>query len=92
MVVTTNPLAPDKTLRNEGFAGPDAPVAPTTPKTDPRPDTPPAPQEPVPTPTFTPSEDPGTGPATCPEGSPDEGDGAFETCLLPTGFRGGVSA
>lgn len=71
------------------LAGPEAPVAPPAPKTDPKPDTQPNPREPVPTPTFTPREDPGTDPVpTCPEGSPDEGDGAFETCHLPAGFRG----
>jgi hypothetical protein len=69
-------------------AGPEAPIAPPAPKTDPKPDTQPDPREPVPTPTFTPREDPGTDPLpACPEGSPDEGDGAFETCSLPAAFR-----
>lgn len=86
----TNILPRASAIADRGavFCGPDAPVAPTTPKRDPGPSAPPAPQEPAPTPTFTPSEDPGTDPApTCPEGSPDEGDGAFETCCFPSDLR-----
>ena len=73
--------------RDPSCTGTEAPEAPTIPRKDPSPPAPPSPQEPAPTPTFTPSEDPGADPApTCPEGSPDEGDGTFETCCLPSRF------
>lgn len=64
-------------------------IEPTTPDVQPEPDVEPAPdEEPVAPPAFEPREDPDTDPSpVCPEGSPDEGDGEFETCRLPDRSR-----
>jgi hypothetical protein len=72
-----------------------ASLALIAPKVEPEPDVAPDPDvdplpidEPVEPPTFVPREDPDTDPSpVCPEGSPDEGDGEFETCSLPGSFR-----
>jgi hypothetical protein len=64
-------------------------IEPTTPEVQPPPDVEPAPdEEPAEPPVFEPREDPDTEPSpVCPEGSPDEGDGEFETCRLPDRAR-----
>lgn len=64
-------------------------IEPTTPDVQPEPAVEPAPnEEPVEPPVFEPREDPGADPSpVCPEGSPDEGDGEFETCRLPDRAR-----